>query len=304
MLLPLSLPMKALYTISLGLALTTSCDRPTTQEHASVKSSGVDILTHDARSVQKRKGQDSTPGAVPAFDSLEKNYNTLTTDQFYEYARKTIEQHGLRAISELAKIIRKEVTSTSLPDKVRVSAIAIAEFYLSSNSTALSLVLDATALGGGYNGLLAREVANSLVTADFPEKAYVDLLQNGQSKRVNAGHYPQIASKTGALIGYRKALELIPNPRDGAFGAAASNALFREWLSSEPERASHYIMDLPEGLLKSSGVVHLSRWLADHGDIEAARAWAAQAGPDDSVHLSQYIEVEAQKIKSRSPVPQ
>jgi hypothetical protein len=296
--------MKALYITSLGLALTTSCDRPTTQEHAAVPSSGVDILTDDARSAQKRKVQNNTPGAIPALDSLEENYNTLTTDQFSDYIRTTIEQHGLSAISELAKKVSKEIKSTTLPDKVHVSAIAIAEFYLSSNSTQLSLVLDATAMGGVYNGLLAHAVANSLATADFPDKAYVDLLQNGPSKRVNAGHYPQIASKTGQRIGYRKALELIPNPRDGAFGATASNALFREWLSSEPEGASRYIMDLPAGLLKSSGVVHLTRWLADHGDFEAARAWAAQAGPDDSVRLGQYIELEAQKIKSESPVPQ
>jgi hypothetical protein len=95
--------MKALYIIPLGLALTTSCDRPTTREHASVHSSGVDTLTDDAGSAQKRKVQNNTPGVIPAFDSLEENYNTLTTDQFSDYVRTAIEQHGLSAISELAK---------------------------------------------------------------------------------------------------------------------------------------------------------------------------------------------------------
>ena len=66
-------------------------------------SSVVDILTDDAESAQKRKVQNSMPGAIPAFDSLEENYNTLTTDQFSDDVRTIIEQHGLSAISELAK---------------------------------------------------------------------------------------------------------------------------------------------------------------------------------------------------------
>ena len=37
-------------------------------------------------------------------------------------------------------------------------------------------------MGGVYKGLLAHAGANSLVTANFPEKAYVDLIQNGQPK--------------------------------------------------------------------------------------------------------------------------
>jgi hypothetical protein len=116
-----------------------------------VPSSGVDILTDDARSAQKRKVQNNTPGAIPAFDSLEENYNTLTTDQFSESLGPLLSS-TVSALSPNLQKINKEVKSTTLPDKVHVSAIAIAEFYLSSNSTQLSLVLDATAMGGVYKG--------------------------------------------------------------------------------------------------------------------------------------------------------
>lgn len=153
--------------------------------------------------------------------------------------------------------------------------------------------------GGDFVQILVQTMTTD---AEVTMMAFDDLLHN-PPLAVHPIFYVDIAAGAASpkMLGPIKALDSIPNPNDGWFGAAAANQIVRKWIYQDAVEASSYIRDLPKSEYRDGLVSSMVKYTAEKGDYEMALGWARSlSGSARSSALESIDTVKDVKEKKRA----
>lgn len=198
-------------------------------------------------------------------------------DEFEGILDSIFQEIQLPVLKELASIVGKRISSSSLPNSATVFSKILAKKYHERTDWRSGDVLENLVIPGPYNGLLIMAVGQRMVSGDQPTRAFFELLDSKFENRSKSDYGPlvrfSVAKLTSSDLGL---IEQVPVNQYGDFGAMIVGAIAKKLVRNTPDEAVDYILNLPDSPNKEVAIFELAKLSVFFEDAETAGEWFAE----------------------------